>query len=85
VPPTAEIVAKSGPPGKCRAAYLTTLSVLMCLPAAAREEAEQRQDEDDDQDDPENAHVVASLSVVYLAEIFSAPEQRQPVLRGTGN
>src|SRR5712691_5338817 len=62
-----------GPPGKCRAAYLTFGRVL---PAATREEAEQREHEDDDQDDPENAHVRLRVDCLR-GGVVSAWRQRE--------
>src|SRR5205823_12361883 len=50
------IVAQKTAARGCRAAYSSSVSVLVRLPDAAGEEPEQRQHNDDDQDDPENAH-----------------------------
>jgi len=57
------IVAKTPPPGKCRAAYLRSDPVL---PVPAREEAEEREHEDHDEDDPEDAHAIPCLLVCSL-------------------
>src|SRR5262249_20876728 len=55
--PSVASSTKARPPGKCRAARLSSMPVL--LRVAAREKAEQGEDQDDDQDDPEDAHVAS--------------------------